>query len=110
MTEPVRDSTGAVTLFVLVIDSGGEVSRGEKMALRGTDQESYITEYNLVYEDKNAGVRVQGSGFRVQLLRFSTSDFCSAGPPVFMFACRKNRNSLFVGCGEIWRAAGGRAV
>ena len=29
----------------------GEVSRGEKMALRGTDPESYITEYTLVYEE-----------------------------------------------------------
>ena len=28
-----------------------EVSRGNKMALRGTDPESYITEYTLVYED-----------------------------------------------------------
>ena len=28
------------------------VSRGEKMAVRGTDPESYITEYVLVYEDK----------------------------------------------------------
>ena len=26
-------------------------SRGEKMALRGTDPESYITEYTSVYED-----------------------------------------------------------
>ena len=30
----------------------GEVSREEKMALRGTDPESYITDYTLVYEDK----------------------------------------------------------
>ena len=29
-----------------------EVSRGEKMTLRGTDPESYITEYTLVYGDK----------------------------------------------------------
>ena len=29
-----------------------EVSRGERMILRGTDLESYITEYTLVYEDK----------------------------------------------------------
>ena len=43
-----------------VIDSGlvgrkgffnHHISRGEKMALRGTDPESYITEYTLVYED-----------------------------------------------------------
>jgi hypothetical protein len=30
----------------------GDVSRGEKMALRGTDPETYITEYTLVYEDQ----------------------------------------------------------
>jgi len=29
----------------------GEVSRGEKMLFSGTDPESYITEYTLVYED-----------------------------------------------------------
>ena len=28
----------------------GEVSRGEKMLESGTDPESYITEYTLVYE------------------------------------------------------------
>jgi len=31
--------------------SAGEVSRGEKMLYSGTDPESYITEYTLVYED-----------------------------------------------------------
>ena len=30
----------------------GEVSRGEKMALRGADPESYMNEYTLVHEDK----------------------------------------------------------
>jgi len=38
-----------------VIDSGlvgNEVSQREKMALRGTDPESYITEYTLVNEDE----------------------------------------------------------
>ena len=29
----------------------GEVPRGEKMLYSGTDPESYITEYTLVYED-----------------------------------------------------------
>ena len=28
-----------------------EVSQGEKMLFSGTDPESYITEYTLVYED-----------------------------------------------------------
>jgi len=32
----------------------GEVSRGEKMLYSGTDPESYITEYTLIYEDKEA--------------------------------------------------------
>jgi len=31
----------------------GEVSRGEKMLESGTDRESYITEYTLVYEEKH---------------------------------------------------------
>jgi len=42
-----------------MIDSGlvgREVSRGEKMARRGTDPESYITEYTLVYEDYIDGI------------------------------------------------------
>jgi len=30
----------------------GEVPRGEKMLYSGTDPESYITEYALVYEDQ----------------------------------------------------------
>ena len=34
------------------VTTSGEVSRGEKMALRGTDQPSFITEYTVVYEDK----------------------------------------------------------
>ena len=34
-----------------MIDSWYVVSRGEKMALRGTVPESYITEYTLVYEE-----------------------------------------------------------
>ena len=29
----------------------GEVPRGEKMLYSGTDPESYVTEYTLVYED-----------------------------------------------------------
>ena len=30
-----------------------QVSRGENIVLRGTDPESYITEYTLLYEDEN---------------------------------------------------------
>ena len=33
------------------VDASGEVPRGEKMLYSGTDPESYITEYTLVYED-----------------------------------------------------------
>jgi hypothetical protein len=33
------------------IKTAGEVPRGEKMLNSGTDPESYITEYTLVYED-----------------------------------------------------------
>ena len=32
------------------MSSAGEVSRGEKMLESGTDPESYITDYSLVYE------------------------------------------------------------
>ena len=33
-------------------DKAGEISRGEKIAVRGADPDSYITEYTLEYEDK----------------------------------------------------------
>ena len=33
-----------------------EVSRGEKMVLRGTDPESHITEHTLVYEERHTPV------------------------------------------------------
>jgi len=47
--------------MLLLIVSGlvGEVSREEKMALRGTDPESYITEYTLVYEVKSRNAAFQ---------------------------------------------------
>ena len=47
-----HDTHPGVVILWEVQDSGlaGEVSRGEKMALRGTDPESYITEYTLVHE------------------------------------------------------------
>ena len=51
IVEPERATASlAKTGYGYVIDSG-EVSRGEKMDLRGTDPESYITEYTLVYEE-----------------------------------------------------------
>ena len=34
------------------VTTSGEVSRGETMALRGTDPESYMTEHTVVYEVK----------------------------------------------------------
>jgi len=44
----------------LVIDSGsGEVPREEEMLYSGTDPESYITEYTLVYEDKQLWFRME---------------------------------------------------
>jgi len=38
-----------------VIDSG-EVLRGEKMAPRGTDPATYITEYTVIYEDNTYAI------------------------------------------------------
>ena len=41
----------------------GEISRGEKMALRGTDPESYISEYTLLNEHNDAiSANVDGAG------------------------------------------------
>jgi hypothetical protein len=37
---------------VAISSQPGEVSRGKKMLLSGTDPESYVAEYNLVNEDK----------------------------------------------------------
>ena len=34
------------------VTASGEVPRGEKMLYSGTDPESYITEYTLVYEEQ----------------------------------------------------------
>ena len=36
----------------VVVDSSGEVPRGEKMLYSGTDPESHITEYTFLCEDK----------------------------------------------------------
>ena len=52
------------------LTNSGEVSRGEKIVLRGTDPESYITEYTSVYEDQTQHPEPQefvgwGSGFGV---------------------------------------------
>ena len=54
----------------------GEVSRGEEMALRGTDPESSITEYILVYEDMVGSQPVQYSRAACRPLRGA-----SATPP-----------------------------
>jgi len=48
-----------------MIDSGA-VSRGEKMLESGTDPESYITEYTLVYEEKLP--EVDGAGTEPSIL------------------------------------------
>ena len=65
-----------VSTFVLLARDDrlrvGEVSREEKMALRGTDPESHITEYTLVYEDNNQISRaVAGKHGRFQEHSFS---------------------------------------
>ena len=54
-------SGGASSMGWLV--GSGEVPRGEKMLYSGTDPESYITEYSLVYEDYSLDLR--GGGIRV---------------------------------------------
>jgi len=43
----------------------GEVSRGENIAVRGIEPESYITEYTSVYEDQSLEFEVWGLGFAV---------------------------------------------
>ena len=45
----------------------GEVPRGEKMLDSGTDPESYITEYTLVYEDKTADISLTRSAAAGQM-------------------------------------------
>jgi len=46
-------------------DHTGEVSRGEKMLYSGTDPESYITEYTLVYKEKHLRSNVHATSVRV---------------------------------------------
>ena len=47
-----RSSAGGLKGYV------GEVPRGEMMLYAGTDPESSITEYTLVYEDQHTGLVV----------------------------------------------------
>ena len=47
------------TTFSLPLIDSGEVSRGEKMLYSGTDPESYITEYTLVYDDINTELSLE---------------------------------------------------
>ena len=44
-------------VFFIYHMASGVVPRGEKMLYSGTDPESYITEYTLVYEEKFADWR-----------------------------------------------------
>jgi len=53
----------------------GEVSRGEKMLESGTDPESYITEYTLVYEDKVTDFRA------LRARKSLRSPLCGPEPP-----------------------------
>ena len=55
--------------MILAIDPG-KVPHEEKMLPSGTDPESYITDYTLVYEDKWSAIRQGGfkAGDQVRLL------------------------------------------
>jgi len=44
--------SGAARVHVEGVDRPGEVPRGEKTLYAGTDPESYITEYTIVYDDE----------------------------------------------------------
>ena len=52
-------------VLVYALTVSREVSRGEKMDLRGTDPESYITEDTLVYEDKPNNPRSHTAGYEL---------------------------------------------
>ena len=62
----------------------GEISRGEKMLESGTDPESYITEYTLVYEENNRISSERCSEWAVA--RQGTGSAWPAGPE-FEFLC-----------------------
>ena len=55
------------------VTASGEVSRGEKMLYSGTDPETYITEYTLVYEDKN-DVTLRAGGRQTLVVMGDASD------------------------------------
>jgi len=67
----VRAGGGNCCSYKLLVVRIGEVPRGEKMLFSGTDPESYITEYTLVYEEKMVGgekswwLRIVGRGWSV---------------------------------------------
>ena len=50
-SQPKGPKKGPKAVELAFVTTSGEVSRGEKMTLRGTDPESYITEHTLVYEE-----------------------------------------------------------
>ena len=50
---------------------GGEVPHGEKMLYSGTDPESYITKYTLVYEENIM------DGGCIPVYAFNRKDFCT---------------------------------
>ena len=51
-----------------------EVSRGEKMLYSGTDPESYITEYTLVYEDNQRSVLYNSQALAINFGCFTHRD------------------------------------
>ena len=65
--EPCMIDSGLVELPF--VTTSGEVSRGEKIALRETGPESYVTEYTVVYEDNPAPVHLKSQLHRQLLTR-----------------------------------------
>jgi len=47
----IKNDSGNSPSSTCKTEASGEVPRGEKMLYPGTDPESYISEYTLVYED-----------------------------------------------------------
>ena len=70
-SDPVQEGVGAHGLGFGVNGEGdklGEVPRGEKMFLSGTDPESYITEYTLAYYDFAGSACVFADSVRQEFL------------------------------------------
>ena len=64
--------------FQIVLVGRAKVSRGEKMTLRGTDPESYITENTLVYEREKEDKEVRPQPCPVALRQERTHVYMSS--------------------------------